>query len=51
MDKRISNINKKFSNAFSSQIPEYLFYCHLGRPDLIYFEDWLIEKRKLNSGK
>lgn len=51
MDKRISNINKRYSNAFSSQIPEYLFYSHLGRPDLIYFEDWLTEKRKLNNGK
>lgn len=51
MDKRISKINETYNNSFSLHIPEHLFYSHLGRPDLIYFEDWLLEKRKINHAE
>jgi len=46
MDARINQINKKNNNSL---IPEYLFYSHLGRGDLIYFEGWLNEKRRING--
>lgn len=28
---------------------ESLLYCHIGRPDLIFFNNWLEKKRELNS--
>lgn len=49
MDKRLSKIDSNSKNLFRNQIPEYLFYSHLGRPDLIFFENWLKAKRELNS--
>lgn len=46
MDARINEISKKNNNSL---IPEYLFYSHLGRGDLIYFAGWLNEKRRING--
>lgn len=49
MDAKLKEISSKNNNAFSNQIPEYLFYSNLGRPDLIYFKKWVNEKRKINN--
>ncbi len=51
MNKLISKITNKNSNSFTEQIPEYLYYSHLGRSDLIYFEYWLSEKKLANNKK
>jgi len=37
-----SALNYK-AKKISDQFPEYLFYSHLGRPDLIYFKSWIEE--------
>jgi len=43
----------KFSDnqrdAYSKVIPEYLFYCNMGRGDLIYFDSWKSEFIDLNE--
>lgn len=35
------------SKILEEVIPEYLFYTHLGRSDLLYFESWLVYNDKM----
>jgi len=49
IDIKLSSIVGRGPKIFENIVPEYLFYSHLGRADLIHFSKWLEKYRALNE--
>lgn len=46
----LQNINPDINPEFESLDHEWLSYTTIGRADLFYFENWLLEHQKQNAG-